>query len=172
MYLAVLEVMFYIKEMERSLEKPLEKWDSGRNFSSKLSFSLRSGRFPSLSLFPVCGRSFSTGIPKCMIPWSTNIGASCWGVVCVLSYVWLCDPMDCSPSGCSVHGISQARILEWVAISLSRGSSPPKDQTHISCIAGRFFTIWATTEAHRSRAVGFILVLSKQRFAILGMNMR
>ena len=43
------------------------------------------------------------------------------------------DPMDCSPPGSSVHGISQARILEWGAISSSRGSSPPRDQTHVSC---------------------------------------
>jgi len=45
--------------------------------------------------------------------------------------------MDCSPPGSSVHGILQARILEWVAISFSRGSSPPRDQTHISCIDRR-----------------------------------
>ena len=51
-----------------------------------------------------------------------------------------CDPVDCSPPGSSVHGISQARILEWVAISFSRGSSQPRDQTQVSCIAGRFFT--------------------------------
>ena len=56
-------------------------------------------------------------------------------------------PMDCSLLGSSVHGISQARILEWVAISFSRGSSWFRDQTHVSCIAGRFFTIlyhWGT----------------------------
>ena len=46
----------------------------------------------------------------------------------------LCDPMDCSPPGSSVHGISQARILEWVAISFSRGSSQSWNGTHISCI--------------------------------------
>ena len=49
--------------------------------------------------------------------------------------------MDCSPPGFSVHGISQARILEWVAISFSRESSWPRDRTHISCLAGRFFNI-------------------------------
>ena len=59
----------------------------------------------------------------------------------------LCDPMECSPTGSSVHRISQARILEWVAISFSRGSSWPKNWTWVSCIAGRFFTIWATREA-------------------------
>ena len=51
-----------------------------------------------------------------------------------------CDPMDCSLSASSAHGISQARVLEWVAISFSSGSSRPRDQTHISCIAGEFFT--------------------------------
>ena len=51
-----------------------------------------------------------------------------------------CDPMDCSTPGSSVHGIFQARILEWVAISFSRGSSQLRSQTQVSCNAGRFFT--------------------------------
>ena len=59
----------------------------------------------------------------------------------------LCDSMDYSPSGSSVHGILQARILEWAAIPFSRGSSQPRDWTCVSCIAG-FFTIWATREAN------------------------
>ena len=50
----------------------------------------------------------------------------------------------------SVHGIFQARTLEWVAISFSSGSSQPKDQTQVSCIAGRFFTIWITREAQKT----------------------
>ena len=58
-----------------------------------------------------------------------------------------CDPMDCSPQGSSIHGILQARILEWVAISFSRGSSQPKDWTLVSCIAGRRFNLLATREA-------------------------
>ena len=54
----------------------------------------------------------------------------------LLSYVRLfCNPMDYSPPGFSVHGILQARILEWVGISFSRGSSQPKDPTHISCVS-------------------------------------
>ena len=61
----------------------------------------------------------------------------------------LCNPINCSLPGSSVHGILQARILEWVAISFSRGSSPPRNWTQVSCIAGRFFTIWATRGAHR-----------------------
>ena len=65
-----------------------------------------------------------------------------------LNRVWFCDPMDSSPSGSSVYGISQARTLEWVAISSSRASSQPRDQTQVFCIAGRFFTIWAIKEAY------------------------
>ena len=53
----------------------------------------------------------------------------------------LCDPMDCSLPGSSLHGIFQARILEWVAISLSRRSSQPRDWTQVSCIVGKHFTI-------------------------------
>ena len=59
----------------------------------------------------------------------------------------LCDPMDCSLPGSSVHGVLQARILEWVAMPSSRGSSQPKDWTQVSCIKGRFFIIWATRES-------------------------
>ena len=58
----------------------------------------------------------------------------------------VCDPMDYSPPGSSFHGILQARILKWVAISFSRGSSPPRDLTQVSCIAGRYFNLWATRE--------------------------
>ena len=54
----------------------------------------------------------------------------------------LCDPMDYT-----VHGIFQARVLEWVAFPFSRGSSQPRNRTQVSHIAGGFFTIWATTEA-------------------------
>jgi len=53
----------------------------------------------------------------------------------------LFQPMDCSLPGSSVHGILQARILQWVAMPSSRGSSQPRDQTQVSCIAGKFFTI-------------------------------
>ena len=57
----------------------------------------------------------------------------CW--VCAHSCPTLCDPMDCSPTGSSVHGISQARTLEPVAVSYSRGSLRPSDRTHISCVS-------------------------------------
>ena len=60
-----------------------------------------------------------------------------------------CSPMDCSPPGSSVQGILQARILEWVAMPSSRASSQLRDWTQVSCIASRFFAIWATKEVLR-----------------------
>ena len=58
----------------------------------------------------------------------------------------LCNPRDCSPPGSSVCGIFQAIVLEWIAISFSRGSSQPRDQTQVSRIVDRRFTVWATRE--------------------------
>ena len=63
------------------------------------------------------------------------------------SCLTLYNPLGCCPPGSSVIGILQARILEWVAIPFSRGSSQPRDWTLVSCIASRRFTIWATSEA-------------------------
>ena len=63
-------------------------------------------------------------------------------VLVIQSRPTLCSPMDYSLQGSSVHGILQARILEWVAIPFSSGSSPTRDQTQVSCLAGRFFTIF------------------------------
>ena len=79
--------------------------------------------------------------------------------VCVLvpqSRPTLWDPMDCYLPGTSVSGALQARILEWVALPFSKGSSRSRDQTQVSCIAGRCFTVWATREAH--------LVTKQQQF--------
>ena len=81
-------------------------------------------------------------------------------------------PVDCSPPGSSVPGILQARIPQWVAMPFSIASSPPRDWTQVSCIAGGFFTIWATAIKQRQqkkpgdkRQVGFCslkwLTLSK-----------
>ena len=63
----------------------------------------------------------------------------------------LCNPMNCSPPGSSIHGILQARTLKWIAIPFFKGSSWPRDQTWVFCIAGRFFSVWATKEAPASR---------------------
>ena len=92
------------------------------------------------------------------------VSAALWAM-CVLSRVWLCDPMDCSPPGSSIHWILQARTLEWVAISSSRGSSWPKDWncvSGVSCIAGGFFTCWAMGEA-AGHTLGWDIISPQKR---------
>ena len=64
---------------------------------------------------------------------------SIWGVLVSQSCLILCDPMDCSPPGSSVHGILQAKIVEWVAIPFSRVSSQPRNRTQVSNIAASLF---------------------------------
>ena len=73
-------------------------------------------------------------------------------VLVVQSCLTLCDIIDCSQTGSSVHGNLKGRILEWVAVPFSGRSSRPRDWTQISRIVSRFFTIWATREALLSRA--------------------
>ena len=90
-----------------------------------------------------------------------------WNILCTIVFLWfhitftisvwkqkerkvlvthlcpaLCDPMDDGPPGSFIHRILQARILEWVAIPFSKGSSWPRDQIWVSCVAGRLFTVW------------------------------
>ena len=68
------------------------------------------------------------------------MGAAAAAAKSLQSCLTLCDPRDGSPPGFPVPGILQARALEWVALSFSRASSRPRDQTHVSCLAGIFFT--------------------------------
>ena len=124
--------------------------------------------------------------------WQTQVEIN-WHVLCLVALLCLtlCDPMDCSLPGSSVHGDSAGkntgmgillqgifptqglnlglphcgqilyhlshkgspRILEWVAYPFSRGSSWPRNWTRVSCIVGRFFTSWATREAHKQAYV-------------------
>ena len=74
------------------------------------------------------------------------------------SCLTLCDPVDCSPPGSSVHGILQARVLEWVAIFFSRGYSQARDQTQLSHTAGRLFNHWATREALAMQKNNYIFI--------------
>ena len=78
----------------------------------------------------------SYGVPEKVCKDITGSNVSLVPQLCLT----LCNLMDCSPPGFSVHGILQARILEWVAMPSSRGSSRPRNQTVVSCIAGGFFT--------------------------------
>ena len=85
------------------------------------------------------GTVTTVGLPSVSIletlKWKGKVAQSC---------LTLCDPMDCSPPGSSVHGIFQARIPEQVAVPFFRGSSQSRDWTHVTHIVGRFLTIWAT----------------------------
>ena len=108
-------------------------------------------------MFPAwAGRFLTTGPPeKSYLVLNLYRGLRCQWEVKAKEWVaqsspTVCDPVDCSPPGSSAGGILQARILEWVAIS-SRGSSHPRDHTWVSCIAGRFFTVWDTREAPAAR---------------------
>ena len=78
--------------------------------------------------------------------------------------------MDCSMPGSSVHGILQARILGWVAMSFSRGFSWPRDQTWVSCFAGRHFTMWTTREALTPEKVGVEYFQIKKKNVIFQMG--
>ena len=71
-----------------------------------------------------------------------------------------CDPMDCSPPSSSVHGVLQARKLEWLAMPSSRGSSPARDQTHVSCLAGGVFT----AEHRRSPGERYTNLINRKSF--------
>ena len=82
---------------------------------------------------------------SCRMPPSPHIFLSFIFIVLVSEFCpTLCDPVECSPPGSSVHGILQARILEWVAIPFCRGSSPPWVRIQVSCIAGEFFSLLLT----------------------------
>ena len=87
----------------------------------------------------------------------------------------LCNPMDCRTLGSSIHGISQARILEWVAISFLRGSSQPRDRTCVSNIAVRFFTQTMQIRGHHSKTgeqVSFQNNRSKEIIIIITWDIR
>ena len=95
-----------------------DRWDMGKNTRPRAKVSCSTeGLPPALGVWCVC-----------------EVAQSC---------PTLCDPVDCSLPGSSVHGIFQARVLEWVATSFSRRSSPPRNRTRVSRIVGRRFTVWA-----------------------------
>ena len=125
-------------------EPPVASWtwtcSEGLHMSCFLLLEWLSPHSPMLTLLQV----FAQILPSQWDPlWPSYLK---WSEV-TQSCPTLCDPMDCSLPCSSIRGILQARILEWVAISFSRGSSQLRDQTQVSCIAGRRFTIWATREA-------------------------
>ena len=109
-----------------SVPLPIYYW--GRRSFGLVSYILNITIFHILKTFPL--KNWFTDI-KILYISSYAVAKSC---------LILFDLMDCSPPGSSVHGISQARILEWIAIFSPRASSPPRDQTCLSCLAGGFLT--------------------------------
>ena len=102
----------------------------------------------------VCDKSVSVAIFSIMVKGGSSSQKTLPGLMVTIMLVaqlcWtLCNPMDNSPSGSSVRGILQVRILVWVAISFSRGSSQPTDRTWVFWTAGGVFTFWATREAQK-----------------------
>ena len=83
---------------------------------------------------------------RVMFCW-TRAWSCCSCCCCLVVKLYLCNPVDCSQPGFSFHGIFQARILEWAAVSFSRETSPPRDQTCVSCIGMWVLYHWATREA-------------------------
>ena len=94
--------------------------------------------------------------------WKNDGNQGCVSMCVLLAQLCLtlCNPMDCSPPGSPVPGTLQARIMEWVAISLS---SQPRDGTRVSRIAGRFFTSWATREAPLTTEERLITIILGKR---------
>ena len=105
--------------------KPNSKKRSANTFHSKVFLSRNRSLSKKSPLVPHQGKHFK--VSSCLLV--------------TQSYPTLCNPMDRNPPGSYVHEILQARILEWVAIPFSRGSSHPRDRTHVSCITGRSFTV-------------------------------
>ena len=99
----------------------------------------------------LCQEAFLDCAAKVRIPVSLRFTSPCFPFVELNFFVYLF--YICLSPGSSVHGIFQARILEWVAISFSRGSSWPRDWTQVSHIAGRLFTVWATRESLRKMEI-------------------
>ena len=145
------------------IKQLLDKW--------QISISLRSVTGKLTCTFSVsCSLEFSCFLKSCIVFFTLKTESPppvfidwcqegnifhepCWGFWSEVKWsevaqscLTLCDPMDCSLPGSSLHGILQATVLEWVAISFSRGSSQPRDRTRVSCILGRHFNLWATLQ--------------------------
>ena len=121
----------------------MEKEDKGHH----LKFS---GFHPGCQCFKTCGFHVLS-----------EISGLYWRVCVSFSVVSDCNPMDYSPPISSVHGIFQARILEWIAIPFSRGSSWPRVWTWVLCITGRVFIVWATREVLLKNRPAFLFSISQ-----------
>ena len=117
-------------------------WKTVWQFLKKLIIELTC--HPAIPLLSICSSELKYHVHTKM--YTERRAIALWVKVKVSqSCLTLCDPMDYI-----VHGILQARILKWVAFPFSRGSSQPRDQTQVSCIAGGFFTSWGTSKAQEN----------------------
>ena len=130
-------------------------WSNDPLLSIYMRYTLKTSIF--LSMFSPVSACLCWGMKKilrvrdvCLVPASAALSIKWkkvkWKFVSQSSPT-LWDPTDCNPPGCSVHGILQAKIVEWVVIPFSRRSSWPRGWTQVPCIAGGFFTVWATRES-------------------------
>ena len=134
-------LLFLCERVWKAAKRGLEGFSNKRSFHLEGSFRVWESR--------CCQNQDSENYKKCITENGKNILINF--IVVQFSSVaqscpTLCYPMDCSLPGSSVHGIFQAIVLEWIAISFSRGPSQPRDWTRVSCIVDRRFTIWATRE--------------------------
>ena len=134
--------------------------------SGKPRYFVTIGQFWNAESFPLYTDLAKTRLTGCVIDKGMSMAVfhlvKKMKLLVIQSGLTLCEAMDCSLPGSSVHWIHQARILDYVAILFSRGSSWPRDREWVSCIAGRFFTTWATREAHLS--INFHLKISTFKF--------
>ena len=129
-----------------SLDKCLLKFSTQFFYWDALYFDIELSTLATFILFVILEKVLSAFHIWLLLCWGT-----CVHDQSVQLCLTLCNPMDCSPRGSSAYGNLQVRILEWVAMLFSRGSSQSMDWTCISCvscIAGGFFIHWATWEAH------------------------
>ena len=122
--------------------RPLCPWDfPGKNTGWNGLPFLSSGDLPDPGIEPKCLHCrwilYHWATKEACNKFDKDLKSMC--VCSSLSHVWLCNSMDCSLPGYSVHGILQARTLEWVTVPFSRGFFQPRDRTQVSSIAGRFF---------------------------------
>ena len=135
----------------RNIKYPFKLWTPFQTFSAVIPSDWRVIQPPSPSVWQ-----------NPTYPWKWKVK-----VLVARSCPTLCNPVDCSLPTSSVHGILQAKILEWVPILFSRGSSQPRDRTWVCYMAGIFFTIWDTKEAHTPLKAHFeVLSLIKSSQAL------
>ena len=137
-----------------SESRPLSQWCHPAISSSVVPYSSCLQSLPASEPFPM-SQLFAWGGQSTGVSAQSRISGSSWlitslwlsGSLRSFLYMTFCDLMDCTLPGSSVHGILQARKLEWVAILFSRRSSWRRDWTQVSCIAGGLFNVWVTGEA-------------------------